>query len=452
MLRTILRTAATTTTPCNKATRLSLYSTSATQAEGQQLSQKKRLLKKDILVTPDEDGMRIDRFIRHKLAQDPDWPPVNNVVVSKWLRKRQVRLLAPLPTATTATASDGPELAEGAILNIEGLFDKAQTNEKVKIHASTATRTETGQLWRVRGIFGVSPSTEATGPVQLTTSGRSSSSHRETTATTSIPHLPLENWVIYKDERIIAINKPSGISVQGGTGVTASIDSSLSVLQYDYPEKPRLVHRLDKTTSGLFIVARTRKAAQDLSMRFQGGAKAVPDNSAEISMLQKKYIAIVSSTCRVKDPHKRRKQDSGSEPFRLQGDMLMMTNGKTQTIRISPSKKITNTFAAKSVWPSVTDVVIAAESSQSGILKAPILGDVKYSSAEMKADDGITSRIYLHMAELELKGWFASAEHQKTRTSEGGGYRVTKDGSLVLTAKLESDMERTIERLGLSQA
>ncbi|KAF9123988.1 hypothetical protein BGW39_008544 [Mortierella sp. 14UC] len=226
----------------------------------------------------------------------------------------------------------------------------------------------------------------------------------------------------------------------------------LGLLQYGYPEKPRLVHRLDKTTSGILVLARTRKAAQDLSSRFQDGTKASPGNKAEgsTSRIQKKYVAIVGSTHPVKEPYRHRKHSSGSEPFRLRGDMLMMTEGKTQTIQMSPSKKVTKTLATKSVWPSVTDVVIAAQCCQSGVVSAPILGDVKYSGTEMKADDGITSRIYLHMAELELKGWVANAESHETRTLEGRNYRITKDGSLVLTAKLEGDMQRAMERLGLS--
>jgi hypothetical protein len=64
--------------------------------------------------------------------------------------------------------------------------------------------------------------------------------------------------VIYKDGNVIAVNKPSGMATQGGTGVTDYIDKYLDYLKYDYDERPKLVHRLDKDTSGILLLARTR--------------------------------------------------------------------------------------------------------------------------------------------------------------------------------------------------
>lgn len=75
--------------------------------------------------------------------------------------------------------------------------------------------------------------------------------------------------VIFKDENIIVINKPAGIAVQGGTNIKDSIDDLAEALKFDYPEKPKLVHRIDKETSGLLVLARKTSIAAKLSELFR---------------------------------------------------------------------------------------------------------------------------------------------------------------------------------------
>jgi len=75
----------------------------------------------------------------------------------------------------------------------------------------------------------------------------------------------IQSCVLYRDEHIIAINKPAGIATQGGTNTTRHIDGMAEALMFDYDEKPRLVHRLDKDTSGILLLARTRMAAKGLT-------------------------------------------------------------------------------------------------------------------------------------------------------------------------------------------
>lgn len=75
----------------------------------------------------------------------------------------------------------------------------------------------------------------------------------------------IQSCVLYRDEHIIAINKPPGIATQGGTNTTRHIDGMAEALMFDYDEKPRLVHRLDKDTSGILLLARTRMAAKGLT-------------------------------------------------------------------------------------------------------------------------------------------------------------------------------------------
>lgn len=74
--------------------------------------------------------------------------------------------------------------------------------------------------------------------------------------------------IIHKDKDVMVLNKPSGLAVQGGSKTARHIDGALPALQFDEAEPPRLVHRLDRDTSGVLVLARNRKAAQFLTRQF----------------------------------------------------------------------------------------------------------------------------------------------------------------------------------------
>ena len=75
--------------------------------------------------------------------------------------------------------------------------------------------------------------------------------------------------VIYRDEHLIALNKPSGLAVQGGSGQSRHVDGLAEALCFELDEKPRLVHRLDKDTSGVLLLARNRAVAAKLTASFR---------------------------------------------------------------------------------------------------------------------------------------------------------------------------------------
>ena len=79
----------------------------------------------------------------------------------------------------------------------------------------------------------------------------------------------IQGAVIYRDDHIIALNKPPGLPVQGGSKQTRHVDGLAEALRFGYEEKPRLVHRLDKDTSGVLILARTRAVAKELTAAFR---------------------------------------------------------------------------------------------------------------------------------------------------------------------------------------
>jgi 23S rRNA pseudouridine955/2504/2580 synthase len=71
--------------------------------------------------------------------------------------------------------------------------------------------------------------------------------------------------VIYKDDDVIALNKPPGLATQGGSGQSRHVDGLSEALKFGLEDKPRLVHRLDKDTSGVLLLARNRQAAKALT-------------------------------------------------------------------------------------------------------------------------------------------------------------------------------------------
>jgi 23S rRNA pseudouridine955/2504/2580 synthase len=79
----------------------------------------------------------------------------------------------------------------------------------------------------------------------------------------------LQAAVLYRDKDVIAINKPSGLAVQGGTGTDKHLDAMLDALRFDAPERPRLVHRLDRDTSGVLLLARSAASARWLAEAFR---------------------------------------------------------------------------------------------------------------------------------------------------------------------------------------
>lgn len=88
----------------------------------------------------------------------------------------------------------------------------------------------------------------------------------------------LRSLILHKDSEMIVLNKPPGLAVQGGTGVQKDLDSLMEhALAFDSPERPRLVHRLDRDTSGAMVVARTTRAlkALHLALREKTAAASV---------------------------------------------------------------------------------------------------------------------------------------------------------------------------------
>src|SRR5579862_9207337 len=79
----------------------------------------------------------------------------------------------------------------------------------------------------------------------------------------------MQRLVLHRDDDVIIIDKPAGLAVQGGTGTTRHLDGLLDALRFGAAERPRLVHRLDKDTSGVLVLARNARAAAKLAQAFR---------------------------------------------------------------------------------------------------------------------------------------------------------------------------------------
>jgi 23S rRNA pseudouridine955/2504/2580 synthase len=86
----------------------------------------------------------------------------------------------------------------------------------------------------------------------------------------------LRSMMLFEDRDVIVLNKPYGLAVQGGSGTKRHIDGMLGALANKHGERPLLVHRLDRDTSGVLLIAKSRKIAADLGATFRSrGAKKI---------------------------------------------------------------------------------------------------------------------------------------------------------------------------------
>ncbi len=162
-----------------------------------------------IEVDSDGDGQRLDRWLRKQ------FPQVSQVRIEKMCRKGELRV----------------------------------NGGRVK----ASTRVEEGQTVRVPPI-----------PDEVY-EDYDKQDYRVTDADAAM----IQACVIYKDDDIIVLNKPAGLAVQGGTKTNVHVDGLSEALKFGLESKPKLVHRLDRDTSGVLLLARNGKAAQGLAKAFQ---------------------------------------------------------------------------------------------------------------------------------------------------------------------------------------
>ncbi len=193
--------------------------------------------------------------------------------------------------------------------------------------------------------------------------------------------------VIYKDDNIIVLNKPSGLAVQGGTNTSRHVDGMLEALRFELNEKPKLVHRIDKDTSGVLVLARNRTWADRLTKAFREHT------------LPKTYLALVNSC--PKNPAGEIKA-----PLEKCGEKsLVGPDGKPAATVYKTLDEVSSKFALVEASPLTGRThQIRAHMEYIG---CPIVGDDKYFGGEKRQKyASIPDKLYLHAYKIDLSALY----------------------------------------------
>ncbi len=192
----------------------------------------------------------------------------------------------------------------------------------------------------------------------------------------------VKSLVIYKDKNIIVLNKPSGLAVQGGTNTNRHIDALLPALKYEMEEAPKLVHRIDKETSGLLVLARDRKNADILT-------KAFREHS-----LQKTYLALVRGC-----PKKMSGQIKAALE-KIGEKSVVCDEGKKAITDFEVLDNLAEKFALIKAMPLTgrTHQIRA----HMEFIGTPIVGDDKYFGEKREKYENLKDKLYLHSYKIDL--------------------------------------------------
>ncbi len=309
----------------------------------------------NLTVETAEDGVRLDRWFRRR------WPHLTNVQIQKLARSGQIRVDGARVRAET-------RLAAGATVRVPPL----------PVASAAAPQ-----------------------PSDLSSQERAFA----------------KGLVLYEDDEVLALNKPAGLAVQGGTKTSRHIDRLLSAWG-EGPERPRLVHRLDRDTSGVLVLGKTPAAAARLAGAFARRRAA------------KTYWAIVAGAP---------KPGGGviEIPLAKQGfgDREMMAPALAKDLFAEPAE--TEFVTLSRAGPAAAWLALRPVTGRTHQLRAhtlaighPILGDPKYrtpASTELSGD----LKLQLHARRIVLP-------------SAAGG-------DLVLEAPISPQLQAGFERFGFDE-
>ena len=285
-------------------------------------------------VTDDEAELRLDRWFRRH------FPAVTQGAIQKLCRTGQIRV-------------DGKR-------------------------ADTATRLEPGQAIRVP------PLPDAPPPKPAETHQFNPAIARE-----------LEGMVLHRDDWVLVLNKPHGLAVQGGPGITRHLDGLLDGLRMGSEHRPRLVHRLDRDTSGCLVLARTPGTAAKLAAAFRG---------RDVS---KTYWAVVAGRPvpvegRIDLPLLRYTGPRGERSIPASRDDKEAARAVTDYATLDHAGQ-------KLAWMELSPVTGRTHQLRVHCvaLGAPIVGDTKYHEPDQNGAgtaliEGLSDKLHLHARALDI--------------------------------------------------
>lgn len=197
---------------------------------------------------------------------------------------------------------------------------------------------------------------------------------------------------LYEDDHVFVFNKPQGLAVQGGSGLTTHVDAMLEALRDTKDQKPRLVHRLDRETTGVLVVARTRLAASKLAASFRA------------RQTRKIYWALVKGVPR--PPQGRVSTWLAKDGGPTGEKMKVARHGDDDASHAVSLYSVVDNAGPNLSWLTMRPVTgrthqLRAHAAHIG---HPIIGDPKYFEADQNWDfpGGIQDKLHLHARRIVI--------------------------------------------------
>ncbi|HLL27917.1 MAG TPA: RluA family pseudouridine synthase [Xanthobacteraceae bacterium] len=194
----------------------------------------------------------------------------------------------------------------------------------------------------------------------------------------------LKSITLYEDQEVLVLNKPMGLAVQGGSGTVRHVDGMLNALRGRDGQRPRLVHRLDKDTSGVLLVAKTRLAAAALAKTFRSRSA------------RKIYWALVAGVPKPRQGRVSTYLAKGGGP---EGELMRIAkHGEKDASHAVTYYAVVDQAAQKLSWLSLKPVTGRTHQLRAHcqIIGHPIVGDPKYFEKEnWELPGGLQNRLHL---------------------------------------------------------
>jgi 23S rRNA pseudouridine955/2504/2580 synthase len=280
-------------------------------------------------VDEDDDGIRLDRWFKRHM------PDVSFNIVSRWSRTGQLKL-------NGKKATPGDRVGAGQTIQVPPADNSPSRSARPERKREPLTPDE----------------------VQM-----------------------VRDMVIHRDPAAFVLNKPPGLATQGGTKTTQHLDRLLDGLADDDEGRPKLVHRLDKDTSGALLVARTARAAGHFAKAFSGRTA------------KKVYWALVvgvpDSDEGTIDAPLAKQPGTGGEKMHISEEHGLPAKTRFRTI---------DRAGNRTAWVELQPLTGRTHQLRAHMaaIGHPIVGDAKYGGAEAFLTGGISRKLHLHARRIRI--------------------------------------------------